>query len=389
MSDNPLLFWLPGQAGRRNSLIDGAPMYSPPELRAAGPDYVPPARSVADAREQVRRDIEDPSAGARVVFGVTEGPATIRAFHGSPHSFDRFSMDRIGTGEGAQAYGHGLYFAGDEAVARHYRDALSGNNDLVMRWPNRLAQADYDQLPKRIQDDIRAQLTVSGWKPSAVRDQLARVIDTHRYALDHFNTTGNRPGGSFDPTTSQAVVDAGERLLSRRGFARAERVPQSGHMYEVELQTDPNRLLDYDAPLSGQPAPVREFVEGRYFAPGNPPPAHLTGRDVAPRAAANAEWFRNHGIDGIQYFDKGSRGAGTGSRNYVMFDDKQIEILRRYGLLPLAGGGAAAAVAPGGEAAAASPAPADVGQHPLIRALLETPPPGSLRADGRQAAAGP
>lgn len=28
-------------------------------------------------------------------------PKTIRAYHGSPHSFDKFSMDKIGTGEGA------------------------------------------------------------------------------------------------------------------------------------------------------------------------------------------------------------------------------------------------------------------------------------------------
>jgi hypothetical protein len=32
---------------------------------------------------------------------------------------------KIGTGEGAQAYGHGLYFADSEGVARSYRDKLS------------------------------------------------------------------------------------------------------------------------------------------------------------------------------------------------------------------------------------------------------------------------
>ena len=35
----------------------------------------------------------------------------IVAYHGSPHDFDRFSTEHIGAGEGAQAYGHGLYFA--------------------------------------------------------------------------------------------------------------------------------------------------------------------------------------------------------------------------------------------------------------------------------------
>jgi hypothetical protein len=52
-------------------------------------------------------------------------PDAITAYHGSPHDFDEFDMSKIGTGEGAQAYGHGLYFAESEDVARGYRDALS------------------------------------------------------------------------------------------------------------------------------------------------------------------------------------------------------------------------------------------------------------------------
>src|SRR5215207_5075853 len=53
------------------------------------------------------------------------GSGPIRAYHGSPHDFDKFDLSRIGTGEGAQAYGHGLYFAEHEPVARMYRDTLT------------------------------------------------------------------------------------------------------------------------------------------------------------------------------------------------------------------------------------------------------------------------
>ena len=49
----------------------------------------------------------------------------ITAYHGSPHDFDQFDSSKIGTGEGAQAYGHGLYFAESEPVAKGYRDKLS------------------------------------------------------------------------------------------------------------------------------------------------------------------------------------------------------------------------------------------------------------------------
>ncbi len=36
------------------------------------------------------------------------------AYHGTPHKFDEFSTENIGTGEGAQAHGWGLYFAEDK-----------------------------------------------------------------------------------------------------------------------------------------------------------------------------------------------------------------------------------------------------------------------------------
>ena len=41
----------------------------------------------------------------------------IRAYHSSPHDFDKFDLSKIGTGEGAQVYGHGLYFAENPAVS--------------------------------------------------------------------------------------------------------------------------------------------------------------------------------------------------------------------------------------------------------------------------------
>ena len=48
----------------------------------------------------------------------------IRAYHGSPHDFDKFDFTKMGTGEGAQEYGKGGYFAENEGTARGYRDRL-------------------------------------------------------------------------------------------------------------------------------------------------------------------------------------------------------------------------------------------------------------------------
>ena len=41
--------------------------------------------------------------------------------------------------------------------------------------------------------------------------------------------------------------------------------------------------------------------------------------------------LRAKGIPGIKYLDQGSRGAGTGTSNYVVFDDALPKILQRNG----------------------------------------------------------
>lgn len=59
----------------------------------------------------------------------SEGEYNQAAYHGSPYRFDKFSLDHMGRGEGAQAYGWGLYFAGNKEVAEWYRKSLSDASD--------------------------------------------------------------------------------------------------------------------------------------------------------------------------------------------------------------------------------------------------------------------
>ena len=55
-------------------------------------------------------------------------------YHGSPHKFDEFSLDAIGTGEGAQAHGWGLYFAGNKDVSEGYRQKLLLNGSFGTKY---------------------------------------------------------------------------------------------------------------------------------------------------------------------------------------------------------------------------------------------------------------
>jgi len=247
----------------------------------------------------------------------------IKAYHGSPHDFDRFDMSKIGTGEGAQAYGHGLYFADSEGVARSYRDNLS---------TYKLVQ-DYNNANPRNRPGQVAQWWTSGM-------ELERMDDALKI---------------LEPQSSQSQRDewikAGQKLF--------DEMNSKGRMYEVSINADPDAFLDWDKPLSEQPKQVQEALAAMdpdMYAPGGADydPAELgqityqrlaaqkrdygidSGRNSlttlgGAQAGATAD-LQGFGIPGIKYLDAGSRGAGDGTRNYVVFDDKLVSIVKKYGI---------------------------------------------------------
>jgi hypothetical protein len=80
--------------------------------RAGGVMADDPSTVAAANREQERM--------TAALMGTAPGFVGMTAWHGSPHKFDRFDSSKIGTGEGAQAYGHGLYLAESPEVAQQY-----------------------------------------------------------------------------------------------------------------------------------------------------------------------------------------------------------------------------------------------------------------------------
>jgi hypothetical protein len=125
----------------------------------------------------------------------------IKAYHGSPHEFERFSSEHIGTGEGAQAYGHGLYFAENPKVAAEYRDQLSGGKMM---------------------------------KGASVK------LDPDRGYI------ARKPSGE-------------EKIFSFEKEAK-EWVEDPGKMYEVNITAEREHFLDWDKPISEQSEFVKEAL---------------------------------------------------------------------------------------------------------------------------------
>lgn len=207
--------------------------------------------------------------GAPVKGGLGMG---IRAYHGSPHDFDRFSMDKIGTGEGAQAYGHGLYFAENEGVANSYKKALGGGrNEITDPSTGARKALDYDQWHDTL-PDILAQID-----PKVGVFGMRWIKDAMVEAAQH----GGSPLEAFDRAAAahiQRMIDQRqpeniirfERASAERARAAMERLDPKpvnvGSMYEVSINASPDEFLDWDKPLSEQPAKVREALARSGYA---------------------------------------------------------------------------------------------------------------------------
>lgn len=293
----------------------------------------------------------------------------IRAYHGSPHDFDRFRMSAMGTGEGAQAYGPGLYFAEREGTARQYRDQLAfpsiAGSPIDIRNP-----------VHRVALDIHR----SNRTPDAIRHAaIQNYLDTKRSTMSYL-----QDAGVLGPQREETLRYLAEMRRNALAEARATRqllppVGSTGRMYEVDIHARPSQVLDFDRGMWAQPPGVQQMLVRQPGVLGkNDEHIARLGRErdylnqlrwsdspdagqierQARRVAQMEEGLpiadivsqmrrgmrpdryldqmRDMGVLATRYLDQGSRGLAPSdprrSHNLVVHDDRIIDILRKYGL---------------------------------------------------------
>ena len=398
----------------------------------------------------------------KVISGEGEDAAKagIRAYQGSPHNFaaerlvrfptgkeeylvgqpdvlpdapegaevlqdfplGRMRMDKIGTGEGAQAYGDGLYFAEREGVAKGYRDALSPKNYLL--------NAPEPEIAQKYGQDVLDMFSSHGGDPNELKDTINRLSDQNKrdlYDLGASDVSQVKPQNDWGIEAN--LVNRADRVNRLQGLLASPDVKiNPGHMYEVNINADPDAFLDWDKPVPmGHPlrervaelgmqgsgalnAADRNMAKDAFLAARN---EQMTGAGLHNSLSRSLEANRDSlkskygeealfakptelarrellsaGIPGIKYLDAGSRytpanlpdnpianearrfleaaqgdsakalqlfrdsnpvqtwagperdeitkvikaAAVPVTRNYVVFDDKLISIIRKYGI---------------------------------------------------------
>ena len=273
--------------------------------------------------------------GTADLGGLSGLAGAIKASHGSPHAFEKFDFSKIGTGEGAQAYGHGGYFAQgfDSPTAKEYQKQLAA--DVQLKGQPFYSGKSGKQLATTGNPELDDYLMANLGDVSAARTNLlADLRDV-------------RSGGGD-------VRDYQRTLADLRNIRGDVQNADLGHLYNVELKwpdatreaSDPlgeHHLLDWDAPISEQPENILKALKTVDLSSINPHTKKLIEQGKAigntiynafggyktPEIASQR--LKDLGIPGIRYLDQGSRGTGSGTRNYVMFDDQTPNIVSRNG----------------------------------------------------------
>lgn len=275
---------------------------------ALGTSLIPGIGDIAGVGADAYRYATDPESrtwknAALTGIGMLPFIPGATVFHGSPHRFDKFDISKIGTGEGAQAFGHGLYFAENPAVAKTY--AAVGEP----AYKNAGVRA--------IVSDAMSEAQAAGLSGEEAR----------KWAMNRINELAmERP-----PYSRGQWFDAHNNLDSILD-------DPVGTVYKAEIPDDQiEKMLDWDAPLRKQPENVRKA----FLLPGD----KATQSGFSPdMKASDAYALLSHrlggmdkasamlnslGIPGVKYLDAGSRAGGEGTRNYVAFDDALVKILER------------------------------------------------------------
>ena len=156
------------------------------------------------------------------------------AFHGTPHrGITQFSTDKIGTGEGNQAYGWGLYFASLRAIAEHYRKGLS-YRDMVKKFR--------DAMPDEADFDEALAWAESGDAPADMARVIKALAADDVAIINQFYQNRGGARGAFNPSTNTITLFKNADLSTF--------LHESGHFF-LETQFDIAAKIGQEAAIFG------------------------------------------------------------------------------------------------------------------------------------------
>jgi hypothetical protein len=195
----------------------------------------------------------------------------LTAYHGTPHTIQgQFDINKVGTGEGAQAYGHGMYFAENPAVATQYKSSTIPENALTDPQKNVVEWAKYE---------------------AGDEGPLAHLLDMQQLYTKKYG---------------------------KENVDKAVEFFKGGNLYKVDIpDADIPNMLNWDEKV---PEDLRKRISAKTMEQFGNGATGTSGEHLYkeivfemrrngsknPEADAS-KWLSEQGITGIRYLDEGSR----------------------------------------------------------------------------------
>ncbi len=227
------------------------------------------------------------------IFGdtkATEDPLqeSLTAWHGSPHEYDQPSLQAVGTGEGAQAYGYGYYSAENPDVAKSYMPRDFEYEEELLNQYNYASNT-------------------SQWMAADVYER-AMLHETPSEMRAYFNDPENQFSKEDMAEANSAIDDVEERFQNKKASFYKLRIPKS----------DVDNYLDWDKPLSQQPEAVQRLFRRGDTGQFEPGYEDLTGAQIYSKGQSRfggakeySDFLLSEGVPGIRYLDADSRSPAS------------------------------------------------------------------------------
>lgn len=253
-----------------------------------------------------------------VNFGLGIAPLGITAYHGTPHEIEglKFDKSKIGTGEGAQAYSHGFYFAEAPNVAKGYAKELGTKIDVNGNPIFEKGKIVGSTGNPELDDYLVANL---GDVKASKQNILGDIKEIREY-----NPSGVK-------SYQKMLADLRKLNVNKQ---------DAGNLYTVDIADESiPKMLDWDLPLNKQNNEIQAMIKSQMPEKSWEIMQNRTGKQYYQdywNGNSQPQWATDQmnklGISGVKYLDKLSRGSDNGTRNYVVYDPETIKILQKNGI---------------------------------------------------------
>lgn len=293
--------------------------------------------------------VKDPEL-RKLAYKLEEGKGqarSISAFHGSPYAFENFTTEEIGTGEGEQAFGWGLYFTDLEDIAKKYATKLSKRKVFIGGFTEEEFRK---KIKNRLLKDVRAERLFPGgglYVENFDRDVFLRDLEKIKRLIYEHEEDELRSG--YKRYTEKEFE--GAKIFIENVYAEVSKP----NLYKVTLHKgkEPSEYtwLEWDKPVSEKQKQaiadlaLKEGINIAYEKDGKAvlnTSNNVTGKELykelsqsfvlgSPKDASL--FLLRAGIDGIKYpaesIAKGATSETARGFNYVVFDENAITIDER------------------------------------------------------------